>query len=292
MKLLVIGGSGLVGSNIVDQAIDHDIRVRATYYSEETDNTDTELDKTNAERTATIIREFDPDIVVDTAAFHAVDDCEIERDRAWTVNAAGTRNVAAAADAVDAHFVYLSTDYVFSGDPTEAPYSEDDPVSPLNYYARTKYAGEQAAQIPDAATVLRPSVIYGLANSNFVTWALGELEDRNELDIVDDQVSTPTYAPDLAQACLAVAEQGVTGIYHAAGPESLSRYEFTLQLAEICGYDPDLVSPISTEEFGQDAPRPEDSSLNSTILYEQIDQIFKRPEQAFTELHAKWKRTR
>lgn len=292
MKLLVIGGSGLVGSNIVDQAIDHDIRVRATYHSKETDNTDTELDKTNAERTATIIRQFDPNIVVDTAAFHAVDDCETERDRAWTVNAAGTRNAAAAADAVDAHFIYLSTDYVFSGDPTEAPYSEDDPVSPLNYYARTKYAGEQAAQIPDAATVLRPSVIYGLASSNFVTWALGELEDGNELDIVDDQVSTPTYAPDLAQACLEVAEQGVIGVYHAAGPESLSRYEFTLQLAEICGYDPDLVSPISTGEFGQEAPRPEDSSLDSTTLYEQIDQSFKRPEQAFRELHAKWKRTR
>lgn len=292
MKLLVIGGSGLVGTNIVKTASETGAEVHATFHNTETERTDSQLDKTDVDRTTSLIKDLDPDVVIDTAAFHAVDDCETERDRAWAVNAAGTRNAAAAADAVDAHFIYLSTDYVFSGDPTEAPYSEDDPVSPLNYYARTKYAGEQAAQIPDTATVLRPSVIYGLASSNFVTWALGELDDRNELDIVDDQVSTPTYAPDLAQACLKVAEQGVTGVYHAAGPESLSRYEFTVQLAEICGYDPNLVSPISTEEFGQEAPRPEDSSLNSTILYEQIDQSFKRPEQAFTELHAKWKRTR
>ena len=285
MDVFVIGGSGLVGSNIVDLATKRDLTVQATYHCSITDRTEIELDKTNAERTASVIRDADPDVVVDTAAFHAVDDCESERSRAWAVNAAGTRNAAVAADVVDAHYIYLSTDYVFPGAPAEAPYTEDDPVSPLNYYARTKYAGEQAAQIAARATVLRPSVIYGLTSDNFVKWALAELDAGNELDIVDDQVSTPTYAPDLADACLEIADRELTGLYHAAGPESLSRYEFTTTLAKVCGYDPALVSPISTEAFGQEAPRPADSSLDSSRLYEALDYTFTRPRQAFQTLY-------
>lgn len=281
MRLLVVGGSGLVGSNVVAAGSDAGAEVRATYRSTETERTDVRLDKTDSERTASVIEEFDPDVVVDTAAFHAVDDCETDRDLAWSVNAAGTRNVAAAADAVGAHLIYLSTDYVFAGRPGDAPYAESDPVAPPNYYAETKYAGERAARIADTATVLRPSVVYGLASDNFVTWALGELEDGNELTIVDDQISAPTYAPDLARACLAVAEEDLTGVYHATGPRSVSRYEFTTALADAHGFDSELVTPISTEEFGQEAPRPTDSTLDSTRLYDAIDHEFRSPEAAF-----------
>lgn len=288
MRLLVVGGSGLVGSNIVTLATDTDTTVHATHLRTETKETDSRLDKTDAEETSRLVEEFQPDVVVDTAAFHAVDDCETDRDRAWAVNAAGTRNVAVAAEAVGAHLVYLSTDYVFGGDPSETPYSEDDPVSPGNFYARTKYAGEQAAQVATTATVLRTSVVYGLANDNFLTWALGELQDGNEIGIVDDQVSTPTYAPDVARACLEVADRKLTGVYHTAGPESLSRYEFTVLLADVCGYDPRLVSSITTEELGQDAPRPADSSLDSTDFYDAVDRTFDRPRQAFERVRTDW----
>jgi dTDP-4-dehydrorhamnose reductase len=288
MRLLVIGGSGLVGSNIVDVATDTDLSISATHHNVETDHTDTTLDKTDYEKTAAIVEDFKPDAIVDTAAFHAVDDCESERKQAWSVNAAGTRNVAAAADDIGAHYIYLSTDYVFAGKPAEAPYSEDDSVSPINYYAQTKYAGEQAGKIPGKSTILRPSVIYGLASENFVTWVLGELQAGNEVTIVDDQVSTPTYAPDLARACLTVATDGITGLYHAAGPESLSRYKFTVKLAEAGGFETDLVSPISTEEFGQKASRPADSSLDSTALYSAIGNRFKRPSQAFEAIYRDW----
>lgn len=288
MRLLVIGGSGLVGSNIVDAATGAGVKVTSTYHSSKTDRTDTALDKTDYEETAAVVEEFEPDAIIDTAAFHAVDDCETERERAWNVNAAGTRNVAVAADNVGAHYIYLSTDYVFPGEPAAAPYSEKDLLSPINYYAQTKYAGEQAAKIPDESTVLRPSVIYGLASENFVTWVLGELQAENEVSIVDDQVSTPTYAPDLAQACLEVAKGGITGVYHATGPESLSRYEFTVKLAELGDFDTELVAPISTEELGQEAPRPADSSLDSTALYSALDRTFQSPSQAFEEISQVW----
>jgi dTDP-4-dehydrorhamnose reductase len=285
MRVFVIGGSGLVGSNVVRQAKSRGDEVHSTYHSSETETEDTWLDKTDADKTRSIITEFDPDVIVDTAAFPVVDDCETKRDQAWDVNAAGTRNVATAANDVDAHLLYLSTDYVFPGDPAETPYTETDRVQPINYYAETKYAGERAARIADDATILRPSVIYGSANPNFVTWALGELEEENELTIVNDQVSAPTYAPDLAEACLTLADQSHTGLYHSTGPKSMSRYEFTVTLAEVCGYDPELVKPITTEEFGQEAPRPTDSTLDSSKLYDAIGQKFREPASAFEDLY-------
>jgi dTDP-4-dehydrorhamnose reductase len=289
MQVLVIGGSGLVGANIVDAVSTSDDEVCATYNRSKTPQTDIQLDKTDTERVQTIISDIDPDVVIDTAAFHAVDDCEHERTRAWSVNAMGTRNVATATDEVGAHFIFLSSDYVFPGQPSEAPYRESDPVLPINYYARTKYAGEQAAQIAETATVLRPSVIYGKASENFVTWALGELEDSNTIDIVDDQVSSPTYAPDLARACIEVARRDLPGLYHAAGSEQMSRYDFTRTLADVFGYEKELVSPISTAEFGQEAQRPADSSLDSTRLYDDIDYEFRQPKEAFEDLRLKYR---
>lgn len=289
MTLLIIGGSGLVGSNIVSRAAAEDFEVHATYRSRETEQTDIQLDKTDREATRSLIQEIEPDYIIDTAAFHAVDDCETERDTAWEVNAAGTRNVAAGANAADSHFVYLSTDYVFPGNPEEVPYTEADPIAPLNYYARTKYAGEQAAQIAETATVLRPSVIYGLASSNFLTWALSELAEGNDIDIVDDQISCPTYAPDLAQACLEILNRKITGVYHATGPQSVSRYDFTIKLANACGYNSNIISPITTEEFGQKAPRPSDSTLDSTKLYDAIEHDFREIDSAFEEISEDWR---
>jgi len=285
MRIFVVGASGLVGQNVVRIADDADHAVRGTYRTTDVPTAAVELDKTDREATREAVAEFDPDLVVDTAAFHAVDDCETERGAAFDVNARGTRHAAEAADAVDAHYVYLSTDYVFAGD-DDGRYIEDDSVDPVNYYGETKYAGEIAALSTETATVLRPSVVYGSASDNFVTWVRGELAAGNEVGIVDDQVSTPTYAPDLARACVAVGERDLTGVYHAAGPESLSRYEFTLQLAEVYGFKTSLIDPITSAELGQEAPRPADSSLDSGRLYDESGVAFHPPAQAFEQMSA------
>ncbi|MGB9965891.1 dTDP-4-dehydrorhamnose reductase [Halobacterium hubeiense] len=285
MKLLIIGSTGLVGTNIAGQCRRSDVSVVGTSRRPAADAKERKLNKNYGDEVNAVVTDVNPDVVVDTAAFHDVDACDTERDRTWSVNAQGTRNVAAAADDVGAHMIYLSTDYVFPGLRREAPYSEEDAVAPVNYYAQTKYAGEQAAKVADDWTVLRTSVVYGLASPNFVTWALSELRAGNELDIVDDQISTPTYAPDLARACVDVAERGLVGLYHAAGPTSLSRYEFTRHLADVYGYDKSLVNPISTEEFGQEAPRPADGSLDSTTLYDAIDHEFRAPREGFENMN-------
>jgi dTDP-4-dehydrorhamnose reductase len=281
MDVLVIGGTGLVGQNVVEHCRETGRSVRGTYCSSPDTTAGIRLDKTDADRTRELVTTHRPDVVVDTAAFHAVDACETERDRAWRVNAAGTANAARAADAAGAHFVYLSTDYVFPGTPGDGPYTETDPVSPKNYYGQSKYAGEQAARLADPATVLRPSVVYGLASDNFLTWVLGELRAGNEVRIVDDQVSAPTFARDLARACVDVADRGCTGLYHAAGPATLSRYEFTLAFARACGFDTALVSPVTSDALDQAAPRPPDSTLDSGRLYDALGYRFRPPEAAF-----------
>jgi dTDP-4-dehydrorhamnose reductase len=284
MHVLVVGGTGLVGSHVVDHAVERSHEVSWTYLTGDVGDADTDayrLDKTDADAADALLAALDPDAVVDAAAFVDVDACETDRDRAWTVNVTGTRNVAAAAASIGAHYLTLSTDYVFPGDPTAAPYTVGDPVAPTNYYGVTKYAAEGATRIADEWTILRTSVVYGDGPANFVTWAHSELDAGNEIGIVDDQVSTPTYAPDLAQAAVAVVEGTVTGLYHATGPRSLSRYAFTQRLAEAYGYDPALVTPITTEELGQVAPRPTDGSLDSTPLYERLGWTFHTPREAF-----------
>ncbi|MFB6186467.1 MAG: dTDP-4-dehydrorhamnose reductase, partial [Halobacteriaceae archaeon] len=284
MKILVIGGSGLAGSNIVTEAARRGHGIDSTYLNNPDPQTGHQLDKTNSDRVNTIVEETDPDVIIDTAAFHNVDDCESKRNHAFSVNVEGTSNVAKAANQLGAHYIYLSSDYVFPGNASESPYAEDDPVFPPNYYAQTKLAGEQAAKIPEHWTVLRPSVIYGTKSENFVTWALGELRSGNEISIVNDQVSRPTYAPDLARACIEIGEKNLTGLYHSTGPSSLNRFEFTKQLAKSFDLDDDLVKPITTEEFGQEAPRPTDSSLSSSKLYKDLGWEFKEPVVAFDDM--------
>ena len=283
MDVFVIGGSGLVGQNIIDHCKETGRSVMGTYRTSPTEETDIRLDVTNPKSVREVLTTHRPDVVIDTAAFHAVDECETERERAWEVNAEGTATAARVADDIDAHFVYLSTDYVFPGRPHEAPYAETGSVAPVNYYAETKYAGEQAAKIANSVTVLRPSVVYGLASDNFVTWALSQLQSGTELRIVDDQVSCPTSAEDLARAVVGVADRKIQGIYHATGPVSVSRYEFTVRLATQLGYDTNLVTPIDSEELGQEAPRPSDSSLSSQRLYDAIDYRFRPPTEVFKQ---------
>lgn len=284
MHVLLIGGTGLVGSNIRETAARRGHSVTSTFHTNSSAGGDVQLNKVNQQDVTDLVRNTRPDVVIDTAAFHDVDACETDRERAWQVNAQGTKHVAQAAKSVDAHVLYLSTDYVFAGVPDEAPFQESAPVNPVNYYAQTKYSGEQAAKIAADWTVLRTSVVFGLARPNFATWVLSELDNGDSVGIVDDQISTPTYAPALAEACVTLAEDELTGLYHAAGPEQLSRYEFTVRLAEAYGYDTSLVEPISTAELGQEAPRPANSSLDSSRLHSVLDSDLTRPVLAFDDM--------
>lgn len=284
MKAIVIGASGLAGAYVVRRLEREDIDVTGTYRTSPTDEATVQLDKTDKQAVSSVINDRNPDFVVDAAAFHDVDACEAQREESYSVNATGTWNAAVAADDIGAQFIYFSTDYVFRGDPKQAPYVESDPVNPINYYAQSKYAGEQAAKVAAQWTILRSSVLYGTSSQDFVTWVLTQLRDGPTVDVVNDQTNSPTWAVDLAEACSHIGRHKITGLFHAAGPKSISRYEFAKRIADAYGFGSKCINPISTDELGQRAPRPRDSSLDSSKLYEITGQTFHDPVKALKHM--------
>jgi dTDP-4-dehydrorhamnose reductase len=192
-----------------------------------------------------------------------VDLCETNREMAWKTNVTAVENVTHAAKMTGARIIHFSTDYVFDG--TNGPYAESDRPNPLSYYGRTKLASENlltTAEIPH--TIVRTMVLYGVGNGvkvNFALWLLKNLSEEKPIKVVDDQLGNPTLADDLAYAVLKIIELERTGMYHIAGHDIVSRYEFAVQFADIFGFDKKMITPVKTSSIKQAAPRPLKSGL-------------------------------
>jgi dTDP-4-dehydrorhamnose reductase len=270
MKLLVIGGSGLVGYQLLVQAREtHDVVATYNQRPFTLDGVATvPLDKCDRAATLRLVRTVHPDLVVDTAALHDVNYCETHRDAAWRVNVEGTQHVADACRTVDAKLVFLSTDFVFDG--TRGTYRETDPPAPLNYYGVTKLEAEHCVVATGIDYIIaRTSVVYGWnpgevsgvksssgKSMNFVLWALGKLRRGEALRIVDDQYSSPTLADNLAEVLLTAGASDASGLYHIAGKGCIDRYTFTKELARIFEVDATRITPVTSDAFKQVAKRP------------------------------------
>lgn len=210
-----------------------------------------------------VIYDYCPDFVVHTAAFTNVDLSEKMREEAWKINVKGVEYIAEAARAIDAHIIHISTDYVFDG--KDGPYSENAKPNPVGYYGRTKLASENALRISGTFfTILRTNVLYGIAHNSrpdFVRWVVNSLNKKEKIRIVKDQINNPTFIDDLVQGINKIIEFKKTGIYNIGGKEYLSRYDFTLRIADFFNLDKKLITPITTEELNQPARRPLKSGL-------------------------------
>jgi len=206
-----------------------------------------------------------PDVVVHAAAMTAVDRCEEAPERAWAVNALGTRNVAEAARRAGAHLVYLSTDYVFDGD-AGRPYVEWDEPRPRSVYGRSKRAGE--LECPDGATIVRTSWLSGAGGDNVVATALRLAAGPGELRFVDDQRASPTFAADLAAAVVTLALEQRPGVFHVTNQGVTSWFGLVREVLARCGHDPGRVHPIATADLDppRAAPRPAYSALDNCAL--------------------------
>ncbi len=206
-------------------------------------------------------------IVINTGAYTNVDGAETDEEAAYAVNAAGPAHLALACSEVGAQLVHLSTDYVFSGDRTDGlPYAPADPVEPRSAYGRTKLAGEQAVRelLPHGSWVVRTAWVYGAGGGNFVKTMARLGAERETLDVVDDQIGSPTWAADLAAGLLElVAISPPAGIYHAGGGGRASWYELARAVFEELGRDPERVRPTRSADFVRPAPRPAWSVLSS-----------------------------
>jgi len=276
MRLLVIGGSGLLGFKVAELAVD-EFEAYSTYNFRPAKLEGcnfVKLDKTLRDDTLAMVKKIKPDVVIDTAALHDVDYCETHRDEAWKVNVEGTRNVADACKKVGAKMIFISTDYVFDG--KKGFYSEDDAPNPLHYYAQTKLEGENVVKGAGIKyAIARPSVIYGWNPSelaglksssgksmNFVIWAVNKLKKKEEINIVTDQYSSPTLADNLAEVLLVLSKSKKQGVYHTAGKSCLNRFTFAKKIAEVFEFDGSLIKPVTSDMFKQVAERPKRCCLD------------------------------
>lgn len=258
MRLLATGAHGQLGTELVlaGEAAGHEVVG--------TDVRTGGADLTDADAVAALLAQVRPDAVVHAAAFTAVDRCETEPDLARAVNATATGYVARAAEAVGAHLVYVSTDYVFDGTKV-GPYDEVDRPCPLSVYGRSKLEGELA--VGPSATVARTSWVCGEHGPNMVRTVLRLVSEQPVLRFVDDQVGHPTFTADLAPMLLQLAEDRPGGVVHTTNQGAVSWYEFVRAVLVVAGEDPDRVVPITTAELRPvpAAPRPANSVLGDRV---------------------------
>lgn len=220
------------------------------------------VDLTNREEFKQVVYNFCPDFIINTAAFTNVDLCETERETAWKVNVKGVEYITEAARVIDAHIIHISTDYVFDG--KRGPYSEKARTNPLGYYGRTKLASENVLKIGGVLnTIIRTNVLYGIADSrpDFVRWVVGSIRAGKEIRIVTDQINNPTFIDDLVQVIDKIIQLKKYGLYNIGGRKFLSRYDFTIMIADYFELDKSLIRKIVTEDLNQPAKRPLKSGL-------------------------------
>jgi dTDP-4-dehydrorhamnose reductase len=257
MRVLVTGAAGQLGRAVVDLLAAAGDDVVACDLAT--------LDVSDRDRVLQVVTAAAPDALVHAGAWTNVDGCETEPDRAYGVNALGTRHVAEAARMVGARVCYVSTDYVFDGTGTR-PYREWDATNPLSVYGRSKLAGETVLGPDD--TVVRTSWVCGRHGKNFVKTILGRVAQGHELTVVDDQHGCPTFAEDLATMIRTLVVGRRPGVFHVTNQGATTWYQFARDAVEAAGFDVDLVTPITTAELQppRAAVRPVYSVLDNTAL--------------------------
>jgi dTDP-4-dehydrorhamnose reductase len=252
MRILLTGGSGQFG-RAFRQAARHEVLAPGH----------AELPIDDAAAVQAHVARAAPDCIVHAAAMTDVDACERDPARAHAVNAAGSAHLAAAAARAGARMVLLSTDYVFDG--KKGRYRETDAPNPLNAYGRSKLEGERLAQAAlPGLCVARTSVVFSSTRNNFVLWVRRSLCAGTPVKAARDQWVTPTAAADLAAQVAALIDAKASGLHHTAGAERLSRLEMAQRIAAHAGLDPAPIQGVAMDELPWVAPRPRDSSLDTS----------------------------
>lgn len=264
MRILITGGKGQLGQSL-KQVLKNRRDIQASFIDLE------ELDLTDSKAVESYFQSHYCDVLVNCAAYTAVDRAEEEPERAESINVTGTENIALASKRHGFRIIHISTDYVFDGE-SQIPYRESDPTAPQSVYGRTKLEGENRLFTHNPQSiVIRTAWLYSLYGRNFFL-TMRERALRGEaVRVVDDQTGTPTYAEDLAETILKIADSSewLPGIYNYSNKGITTWYDFTREIYRLHGADPDvLVSRIKTEELNCAARRPKYSLLDKTKIKE------------------------
>ncbi|MGQ9805123.1 MAG: dTDP-4-dehydrorhamnose reductase [Chlorobiales bacterium] len=268
-RVLIIGANGLVGQKLTE-VFSHDRRFdllisarQSRAYNKVASFGYVQLDASHLASVKELVWNFSPEIIINAAAYTDVDGCEREKELSWKANVTAVENLVVASRLVGARVIHISTDYVFDG--KAGPYDETATPNPLSYYGKEKLASENAVRASgENWVIVRTMVVYGVATDvkkNFAIWLAQELKKGNPVNVVSDQFGNVTLADDLARGIYELVRQNKRGLYHIAGADILSRFEFARKLADEFGYDKSLIRPIKTSELNQLAVRPLQSGL-------------------------------
>ena len=253
VRVAVTGAGGMLATATVPALLERGHQVLAW--------TRQDLDVTDATAVRDRLMTERPDAVIQCAAFTRVDDAESDEDTARLINVEGTRNVGRAAAEIGARLVYPSTDYVFSGT-SSRPYRPEDTPEPVSAYGRSKRAGELAASSFDEAVIVRTSWLYGAGGRNFVETITRLGREREQLEVVHDQVGRPTWTRSLARVIVALLESRAVGIFHATDAgEPITWFEFATEILRRQGIATPVI-PVSSQRYPRPARRPAYSVLD------------------------------
>lgn len=263
MKITIIGANGQLGTDLVKAFTGNGDEVSVFTHSD--------IELSDLDSVSTRLRESRPDVVVNTAAMHHVENCEREPQKAFAVNGVGARNLALVARDLGATLMHVSTDYVFDGTKTN-PYEETDAPRPLNVYGNTKLAGEYFVRSTvEKHFVVRTSAIYGRSpcrakgGLNFIELMLKLARERGEVRVVDSEIVTPTFTAELARQMVRLRGSDAYGLYHATAEGSCSWYEFAREIFTLTGTKVNLQA-AGPNEFPAKVPRPKYSVLENRGL--------------------------
>ena len=255
-RILLLGGSGILGSEVLRQLTLMDIEYAAPQ--------STDLDARDKDSLQTFARDFKPDWIINCAAWTNVEDAEKMFEAALELNEGAVQNIAKVAKEIGSYVIHISTDYVFDGNSSN-PYDENAQVNPLNNYGKSKLLGERALLkvLPTMAYVIRTSWLYGISGKNFVKFIATKAIRSESVQVVDDQIGSPTSAKDLAIAITSILDNPpAVGIYNFSNKGACSWYELARAIYEKVGVNPELVQAISSPTFILKAKRPKYSLLN------------------------------
>lgn len=259
MRILVTGHTGQLGYDVVQHGMKLGLNMVGVGSKD--------LDITNQSEVVDYVKKINPDAIIHCAAYTAVDKAEDDKNTCWDVNVEGTKHLALAAKDIDAKFIYISTDYVFNGE-GETPLKETDKPDPVGYYGLTKYEGEKLVQqLLDKWFIVRISWVFGINGSNFVKTMLRLAESRTELNVVGDQIGSPTYTFDLAHLLIDMVQSDKYGIYHSSNEGFCSWAEFAKEIFSQANVGV-KVNSISTEEYPTRVARPKNSRMSKQKLVE------------------------
>ncbi len=267
MKILLTGANGILGIELLKSLANAKKSTLATGKGDFRHNIlilndlveYTEVELSNIQSIEKTIISYKPTHILHLGAITQVDECELNKGFCYSINTGSTAEIIKHAKVIGAKLIYLSTDFVFDG--SAGPYKEEDKVCPVNYYGTTKIAAEKL--ILESGLdycIIRTALLYGKkaesGRTNFIHWVKQNLENKNPIKVVNDQVRTPTYIPDLVEGILTTLRTGAKGIYHISGGETLTPFDMAMEVAEHLGLDKTLITAVNASSFTQPAKRP------------------------------------